>query len=114
MNSPEPVAPVVIRPSVGRKVWYRPSAHDLIGVGAMSVAGGQPLDATILAVWGDRCINVQVLDSYGKPFAKTSVTLLQDGDTPPMNGPKDKEGNPTPGGYVEWMPYQKGQASKAA
>lgn len=102
----------MIEPSVGRKVWYRPAAHDLIGVGAMQVAIGQPLDATVLAVWGPRMVNVQVLDLYGKPYTKTSCTLVQDGDTPPMQGPKDVDGNPTPGGYVEWMPYQKGQAAK--
>ena len=35
----------MIHPSVGRKVWYRPSPFDKAGVGAMQVAGGQPLDA---------------------------------------------------------------------
>ena len=108
----------VIEPSVGRKVWYRPSAHDLLGVGAMQVAGShpniQPLDATVLAVWGPRMVNVVVYDIYGKPFTKTSCTLVQPGDMPPMQGPKDADGNPTPGGYVEWMPYQQGQAAKAA
>lgn len=104
----------VITPTVGRKVWYRPADFDLKGVGQMSVAHNQPLDATVLAVWGDRMINVLVLDVYGKPFTKTSVRLVQGGDTPPMHGPLDKDGKPTPGGYCEWMPYQSAQAAKEA
>lgn len=97
----------MITPTVGRKVWYRPTKNDLIGLGAMVVQHGQPLDATVLAVWGDRCVNVQVLDIMGKPFAKTSVTLIQEGDATP----KDADGNEV-GGYVEWMPYQNSQAKK--
>lgn len=105
----------VITPTVGRKVWYRPSKHDIAGVGAMAVSvnrenptSGQPLDATVLAVWGDRCVNVLVLDITGKPFTKMSVTLKQEGDQMPT----DKDGIEY-GGYVEWMPYQVGQAKKA-
>lgn len=104
----------VITPSVGRKVWYRPSKNDLLGPGGMVCSAnmqdptsGQPLDATVLAVWGDRCVNVLVLDIAGKPFTKMSVRLLQEGD----EKPKDPEGNNV-GGYVEWMPYQQGQAKK--
>lgn len=89
---------MVIKPTVGRKVWYRPSAFDLQGVGAMQVAiaGGipQPLDATIIAVWGDRMVNLLVIDIVGKAFPKLSATLLQDGDASPLlvGG----------GGYAEW------------
>lgn len=98
----------VITPTVGRKVWYRPTAFDTQGPGGMKLAAGQPLDATVTAVWGDRCVNVLVLDSYGHPFPKTSVTLKQDGDAVQV----DAEGKEV-GGYVEWMPYQLGQAAKA-
>lgn len=98
----------VISPTVGRKVWYRPSAGDQLGPIPMSAIPGQPLDATIVAVWGDRCVNVQVLDTQGKPFTKTSVTLLQPGDEPA----KDMGGKEV-GGYVEWMPFQVGQAKAA-
>lgn len=103
----------VISPTVGRKVWYRPSKSDLLGPGAMHIAGSldagnsQPLDATVLAAWGDRCINVQVLDITGKAFTKMSCTLIQPGDAVPV----DAEGKPV-GGYCEWMPYQVGQAVK--
>lgn len=31
-------------------------------------------------------VNLQILDHYGNPFIVTSVTLLQEGDTPPQGG----------------------------
>jgi hypothetical protein len=102
----------IITPTVSRKVWYRPAASDLIGLGAMTVATGQPLDATVLAVWGDRCINAEVKDVCGKHFVKMSATLVQDGDALPMHGLVDGELKPTPGGYFQWMPHQAGQAKK--
>ena len=96
----------MIKPTVGRKVWYRPSPFDKTGIGAMQVAGEQPLDATVIAVWGERCVNLQVIDITGKTFTKMSATLLQEGDAPPP-----VEGG---GGYAEWMPYQQGQAKAQA
>ncbi|MBB5204433.1 hypothetical protein HNQ51_001747 [Inhella inkyongensis] len=105
----------LIKPTVGRKVWYRPSLYDLAGPVPMSISGSvaagnaQPLDATVLAVWGDRCINVQVLDITGKAFTKMSVTLKQEGDTMPV----DSEGKEVLG-YCEWMPYQQSAAKKDA
>lgn len=103
----------MITPTVGRKVWYRPSKNDQVGPVTMAVAGGngeaQPLDATVIAVWGDRCVNLLVIDSMGKPFPVLSCVLLQDDDQPP----KDAEGNVI-GRYAEWMPYQTAQAAKSA
>jgi len=93
----------VIKPTVGRKVWYRPSANDVVGPVPMSVAGDQPLDATVIATWGDRMVNVLVTDVVGKQFPVLSVTLLQEGDE-----------KPAAGRYVEWMPYQQGQVRKDA
>ena len=97
----------MIQPTVGRKVWYRPSGYDLSGVGAMTLAGpidkAQPLDATVIAVWGDRMVNLLVVDTVGKTFPKLSVTLVQEGDQLPSGG-----------GYAEWVPYQQGQAKKHA
>lgn len=104
----------MITPTVGRKVWYRPSRSDLTGPLPMSMMGNpdfnpQPLDATVLAVHGGRLVNVLVLDVYGKPFPKTSVKLLQEGDeTPKMSDGSEAYG------YVEWMPYQAAQAKKHA
>jgi hypothetical protein len=99
----------VIKPTVGRKVWYRPSKYDQQGPVPMQCAVGQPLDATVIAVHGDRCVNVLVTDMVGRQFPVLSVTLVHDGETPPADG----EGVPF-GRYVEWMPYQKGQAAKDA
>lgn len=96
----------MIKPTVGRKVWYRPSKSDQTGPIPMTFAG-QPLDATIIAVWGDRMVNLLVIDVYGKAFPVLSCTLLQDGDEPQ----KDADGNIV-GRYAEWMPYQSAQAAK--
>jgi hypothetical protein len=95
----------VIKPTVGRKVWYRPTAFDKSGPGAMQ-SGDQPLDATVVYVHGDRMVNLFVVDAVGRTFAKTSVTLLQDDDAPPPIAGG--------GGYAEWMPYQQGQAKAQA
>lgn len=105
----------IITPTVGRKVWYRPCDNDLKGPNPMSLAGSllagnaQPLDATVIAVWGDRCINVLVTDIMGKQFPVLSCTLLQDDDPIPQN----TDGKPF-GRYCEWMPYQVKQAAKDA
>lgn len=107
--------PTIIKPTVGRKVWYRPCPGDLLGPAPMNVTGSisagtsQPLDATIIAVWGDRCVNALVTDAVGKQFPVLSVTLLQEGDEPA----KDADGKAI-GRYVEWMPYQTGQAKAQA
>lgn len=104
----------IIKPTVGRKVYYRPSANDLKGPVPMNMAGpqddpekAQPLDATVIAVWGDRMINVLVTDIMGKQFPVLSVDLLQPGDKPK----KDKDGKII-GRYCEWMPYQVIQAAQ--
>jgi hypothetical protein len=85
----------VIKPTVGRKVWYRPSDFDKAGPVPMTVAGPvddqHPLDATIIAVWSDRCVNVLVTDIAGRQFPVLSATLVQEGDPKPEHGR-----------YVEW------------
>lgn len=98
-----------ITPTVGRRVWYRPSAFDKSGPGGMTAVKDQPLDAGVVAVWSDRCINVVVTDILGKTFGKHSVQLIQEGDPKPV----DADGNDV-GGYCEWMPYQQSQSAKAA
>ena len=79
-----------IPPTVGRKVWYRPDGPE-----------GPILDATVCFVHSDSCVNLGVRDHNGVDLGgKTSVTLVQEGETPPAWP------------YCEWMPYQKGQAAK--
>lgn len=99
----------VIKPTVGRKVWFRPNGTtDLQKPGTtersrLNELHGQPLDATVTYVWSERMVNLSVLDHYGNPFIATSVNLLQPGDSTPATG-----------FYAEWMPYQQGQARKDA
>lgn len=89
----------MIKPTVGRKVWYFPNAGDKAGTHRMYTNGDEPLDATIIAVWGDRMVNVLVTDIMGKQFPVLSCVLAQ------------AENEREPGGrYVEWVPYQQGQA----
>jgi len=86
----------VIKPTVGRVVWYFPT-------GKSEASGDQPLAAIIACVWSDTCVNLAIFDGNGVPMPKppTSILLVQ-------------EGNPVPSGgnYCTWMPYQKGQAAK--
>ena len=94
----------MINPTVGRIVWYRPSASDKEG-GAqppMQTCGDQPLAAQIVAVHNPRLVSVALYDAAGRHYARTSIPLLQD----------DSEDAPVAGSYVEWMPYQQGQAKK--
>jgi hypothetical protein len=93
----------MIKPTVGRKVWFHSNGHRVI-----TTAGNQPehhvsddtMDATILCVHGDRCVNVLVVDHSGTCHGIRSITLRQEGDPVPTCA------------YVEWMPYQTGQAKK--
>lgn len=94
----------IIKPTIGRKVWYRPNGTSFIqpdGTFKSPVScGTQPMDATVIFVWSDRMVNLDVIDHMGNHFVATSVTLVQPGD-------------PTPSGsHCEWMPYQQGQAAK--
>ncbi len=99
----------IIKPTIGRKVWFRPNGTTNLPVpgkdtgGRLAVISDQPLDATVTYVWSDRMVNLSVLDHYGNPFIATSVTMLQPDDVAP-----------TAGFYAEWMPYQTGQARKDA
>jgi len=87
----------MIKPSVGRVVWYHPSLDDK----NVALGGDQPFAALIAHVWNDTCVNLAIFDANGVSFSKTSVQLVQD-ET------EEKSSN----GYAEWMPYQVGQAKK--
>lgn len=96
----------MIKPTNGRIVLYTPFNSELEGTYGMTVqraVDGRvvPLTADIVAVWGDRCVNLLVKDANGKTFVCTSRTLLQDDDAGQKHG-----------GYAQWMDYQKGQAAK--
>lgn len=90
----------MIIPTVGRKVWYRPSEAELNARGTMLVPQihaipGEPLDATIVAVFGDRLVNLVVFDAFGNHYKRINVVLKQDDDAVPSGE-----------AFAEWMPYQ--------
>jgi len=89
----------MIKPTVGRVVWFYPDG---------SSPSSQPRAAIIAAVWGDRCVNLMVIESNGVPMSHppTSVMLVQEGD--PV--PKGADGSNCR--HCTWMPYQQGQAAK--
>lgn len=89
----------MITPSNGRQVWFFPNGCFLPHLAHLD----QPLAATVVHVWSDRSINLQVLDMDGKAHAMKSVQLLQDDDAAPSHGIV----------YADWMPYQKAQAGAA-
>jgi hypothetical protein len=86
----------MIRPTVGRVVWYRPNGREELNV----LDPAQPLAAIVAFVHGDKMVNLSVIDHVGQRHAVERVVLLQEGD------------NPSAGHYCEWMPYQKGQAAR--
>lgn len=86
----------MIKPTIGRVVWYWPPPSDSI----VGNDGSQPLAALVTRVWSDTCVNLAVFDANGMPANRTSVLLHQDENPKPSSG------------FAEWMPYQKGQAAK--
>ena len=99
MNSP------VIKPTIGRRVWFRPTAAFLASNPILTQFNPeQPMDAGIVYVHHDHMVNLIVTDHVGKTLAVPSVPLLAghyvaDEDTDVYS-------------YCEWMPYQKIQAAK--
>lgn len=94
----------MIKPTVGRVVWFWPSNQflqhrALHGDPFTVIPGDEPCVGIISKVWNDFCVNLAVFDHNGKSHAVTSCALRQDH---PISGES----------YCEWMPYQKGQAAK--
>lgn len=86
---------MVITPTVGRVVWY-------YGAGKSQIESGvQPEAALVAHVHGDRKVNLGGFTSHGHPFARTSVTLVQEGDEIPQHE------------CCTWMPYQLNAAKQA-
>jgi hypothetical protein len=81
----------MIKPTVGRVVWYWPLNAE---------PQGQPQAALIAWVHSDTLVNLAVFDPNGNGYSRTSVLLYQgDGERPT-------------GEICEWMPYQIGQAAR--
>ena len=81
----------VIKPEPSRHVHFIP-ATDVSGDGVCTA--GQPHAGIIAHVWGDRLVNLLVVDKNGWPVPKISVPLVQPGDA-----------EPTGYDYCRWMPY---------
>ncbi|MNX77180.1 hypothetical protein D3C86_1087070 [compost metagenome] len=88
-----------ILPTVGRVVWYHPAPKAGDTDFAQHYQAGTPYAAIVAYVWGEALVNLAVFDANGTPRSRSSVALIQEGES----APRDSE-------YCEWMPYQKGQA----
>lgn len=93
----------MIKPTVGRVVWFTPSRNAGIGDGVAHY-DNQPHAAMVVYVWNDYLVNLVVYGHDGVPHPKTSVPLIQE----------DGVAKPEFGYYAEWMPYQIGQAKAHA
>ena len=85
----------MIKPSIGRIMWYWPDKQS---------RGDQPWAAIVTYVHSDHMVNLAVWDANANAKITTSVPVVQDG-SPFIVGDSP---------YVEWMPYQIGQAKKIA
>jgi hypothetical protein len=72
---------VTIKLAPGQPVWFHKDAQDPIEAG-----GAQPLAAIVTYVWSDRMVNLVVFDANGHSHSRTSMVLLQEGDTLPVGG----------------------------
>lgn len=88
----------MIKPSVGRVVWFWPGSFDTELGNYHDKA--QPQAAIVSYVWSDTMVNLAVFDPNGGTHSRTSVILWQG------EGERPKEF------FAEWMPYQIGQAKK--
>jgi hypothetical protein len=90
----------VIKPTVGRVVWYFPGPTDQM----YDPSYVEPRSASIARVWDDNLVNLRVDDQHGTPVSRMKVPLFQE-------VAKD---NPPKASYCTWMPYQKETAAKIA
>jgi hypothetical protein len=84
----------MIKPTIGRVVWYHPPFTPDSGTNELTLA------AIVAYVWSDTCVNLAIFDQNGVAHSQTSVFMYQgEGERPACS-------------YCEWMPYQLGQAAK--
>jgi hypothetical protein len=88
-------------PTVGRKVWYRPSEADLVEMKTFN--HGDPLDATVVAVVSPQSVNLVIFDAQGFMHRRIAIYLKQE-DAPMQTV--------SSAAYCEWMPYQIAQHNK--
>jgi hypothetical protein len=92
---------MIIKPTIGRKIWFWPTRFDADAAGMQVHDVRQALDASIVLVQSDRKVNLFVVDHAGRSHAVLDVTLRQPEDNPPPGEAQS---------YCEWMPFQQGQA----
>lgn len=90
----------IIKPTVGRVVWFYPSQNTGEAGFARHAEGGGPYAAFIAHVWSDHLVNLSVLDANGVAHSRTSVPMYHGECDVPEHA------------FCGWMPYQKGQAAK--
>ncbi len=87
----------MIRPTVGRKVWYFPQGNP--------GGAGYPLhDATIVDVISDTSVNLACHTELGTSYTALNIYLLPSD----IGDDTARQFQDTP--HAEWMPYQVGQA----
>lgn len=86
----------MIKPTVGRIVWFRP---DAVFIPTLPGQPDGPLAAIVVGVQSDERVNLTVFGADGSMHPRTGVYLEQN------------EPDPAPGACC-WMPFQKGQATK--
>lgn len=93
----------MIKPTIGRKVWFWPSSAVYAAfLTDPNPVSNQPWDATVIAVHGDRLVNLRVTEHLGNTYALEKIPLIQDEDT--VSGSQ----------FATWMPYQVKQAKDKA
>lgn len=83
----------MIKPTIGRVVWYWPG-------GKPENPGSQPNAAIITHVFTDTNVNLSVFAANGTQYGEIGIELWQG------------EGQRPASGHCEWMPYQKALAER--
>lgn len=86
----------MIKPTIGRVMWYWPTKQ------SAEVEGYQAYAALVVFVHNDQLVNLAVFDRNGDCRSRTNVPLFQAGVG------EERPDEP----HCEWMPLQKGQAAK--
>lgn len=91
--------PRVMKPTPGRQVWFYGYPVDTFnhyeGKRTPFKVDDQPLPATVVHVWDDRCVDLDIIDHKGAHWFTTSVRLRQPDDAKPSYS-----------AWAEWTPYQ--------
>lgn len=85
----------MIKPTIGRVVWFHPEKDE-------QIHQGETQAATVAKVLNDNLVNLAVVDERGIGYPVLEVELWHG------------EGKRPKGAYCEWMPYQIGQAKRHA